>query len=205
LNIEYLRKRISNHSDRERAIIEDWVKKIIPLDEQHLVATCFTQSKDNLLMWGHYADSHKGYCIEYDLNKFTDDHLGWFFPITYVDSFIDFSVYFNRMIELVIDPPNDETAIQTEIIKKLNPYYTILMGLIKSLCWSYENEWRFIQILFDDALPPEISLPVKSVYLGLKIDPLDSELIKSIAIEKDIPVFKMERNTDCYGVHHAPY
>lgn len=27
---------------------------------------CFTKSKDNLLFWSHYADSHKGFCVEFD-------------------------------------------------------------------------------------------------------------------------------------------
>ena len=27
---------------------------------------------DNIQMWSHYADSHKGFCIEYDLNKLID-------------------------------------------------------------------------------------------------------------------------------------
>ena len=27
----------------------------------------FSEEKDNLLMWSHYGDNHKGLCIEYDL------------------------------------------------------------------------------------------------------------------------------------------
>ena len=30
---------------------------------------CFTESNDNSAMWGHYADSHRGFCIEYDFQK----------------------------------------------------------------------------------------------------------------------------------------
>lgn len=27
---------------------------------------CLTEKKDNLLMWSHYANSHKGFCIKFD-------------------------------------------------------------------------------------------------------------------------------------------
>lgn len=31
--------------------------------------TCMTETYDNILMWSHYANSHKGICIEYDVKK----------------------------------------------------------------------------------------------------------------------------------------
>lgn len=27
---------------------------------------CFTKSEDNILMWSHYANEHKGICLEFD-------------------------------------------------------------------------------------------------------------------------------------------
>ncbi len=29
---------------------------------------CFSSNYDNILMWSHYANNHKGICIEFDLN-----------------------------------------------------------------------------------------------------------------------------------------
>lgn len=41
------------------------------IDEQKRRSiACFTESNDNSAMWGHYADSHRGFCIEYDFQKF---------------------------------------------------------------------------------------------------------------------------------------
>lgn len=31
--------------------------------------TCFTENNDSLLMWSYYANSHKGVCLGFDLNK----------------------------------------------------------------------------------------------------------------------------------------
>lgn len=63
--------------------------------------TCFSRTDDNILMWSHYANSHKGICLGYSLDENTDlenyflditkclPHLGTFgcdmLPIEYVD------------------------------------------------------------------------------------------------------------------------
>ena len=31
-------------------------------------SACFSEVNDSLLMWGHYGNSNKGYCLEYDTN-----------------------------------------------------------------------------------------------------------------------------------------
>ncbi|MDD3772392.1 MAG: DUF2971 domain-containing protein, partial [Weeksellaceae bacterium] len=33
---------------------------------------CFSKTNNNIHMWSHYADSHKGICIEYDSSEFND-------------------------------------------------------------------------------------------------------------------------------------
>lgn len=34
----------------------------------HFVIGCFAQSYSDILMWAHYADSHKGCCIEFEVS-----------------------------------------------------------------------------------------------------------------------------------------
>ena len=34
----------------------------------------FSAVNDSILMWGHYAQDHKGFCVEYDLEKLEPDH-----------------------------------------------------------------------------------------------------------------------------------
>ena len=63
--------------------------------------TCFSKKYDNLLMWAHYADSHRGICLEFDVkgdeaaSAFIDyrnsdlypmQYQGKFFPIEYVNT-----------------------------------------------------------------------------------------------------------------------
>jgi hypothetical protein len=48
--------------------------------------TCMTETNNNNLMWSHYADSHQGFCVEYDFRLLKEDpfnisyHL---FPVLY--------------------------------------------------------------------------------------------------------------------------
>lgn len=43
------------------------LKNIIDGILRQIGVCCFTTKPDNLLMWAHYADEHKGVCLEFDL------------------------------------------------------------------------------------------------------------------------------------------
>jgi len=75
---------------------------------------------DNILMWSHYADYHKGFCIEF--KRSPDNPLGSTQPVQYVTEY----PYFNYFDDL---PGN--------IVKRII--------LTKAYDWKYEAEWRGIQ------------------------------------------------------------
>jgi len=47
------------------AEIESTFTKIV---SRHFVVCCFSKSPDNLLMWSHYAKSHEGMVVAYEIN-----------------------------------------------------------------------------------------------------------------------------------------
>ena len=75
---------------------------------------------DNILMWSHYADYHKGFCIEFERSP--DNPLGSTQPVEYLKEYPCFH-YFDEL----------PGAIAKRII------------LTKACDWSYEEEWRGIQ------------------------------------------------------------
>lgn len=85
-------------------------------------------------MWSHYADSHKGFCIEYDLTK-VDFNKNQFvlFPVKY--SHKRPPIPWTSMLN------NNETSINKKVL-----YDIIMSVLTKDDIWSYENEWRFINL-----------------------------------------------------------
>ena len=145
---------------------------------------CFTQSKTNLPMWNHYANGHKGVCLEYDTTEINNIiNINALFPVKYVDKLPD---------GISLMKAQDELRMEYFLMHKLRD-------------WSYENEWRLIyNIGFWYKDPSEVSyeiwkkgasiyfaLPSK-VYLGAKISDFDEEQIRKWCSEHRIPVQKMK-------------
>jgi hypothetical protein len=90
---------------------------------------CLTEKKDNLLMWSHYADSHKGFCVKFDTSdSFFDSRRGA------KDEF-----YHLREVKYLPERPNNTLSNMSGID----------LLLLKSDVWAYENEWRFCGVLND--------------------------------------------------------
>jgi hypothetical protein len=90
---------------------------------------CLTEKKDNLLMWSHYADSHKGFCI-----KFNTSHKFFNKKRTENDEF-----YHLREVVYLEKRPN----------KTMSNMSGVDLLLQKSNIWAYEKEWRFCGVLHD--------------------------------------------------------
>lgn len=82
---------------------------------------CFTPQPKSQLMWSHYADSHRGICLQFrtsfDVATFLAAN-----PVDYCDDFPDF--------HLPTAPPTDTAA----------------MMMRKGTCWSYEKERRIVML-----------------------------------------------------------
>lgn len=81
----------------------------------------FSGLPDHMLMWSHYADHHRGFCIEYDCREGTKlRELAH--KVRYEDSL-------PRLTAADFAPPNSEKTLD-------------VLWLTKSTSWSYEQEWR---------------------------------------------------------------
>ncbi|MFC0575366.1 DUF2971 domain-containing protein [Paraburkholderia solisilvae] len=78
----------------------------------------FTENPRSLLMWAHYANEHKGICLQFYLPS--DPAFVEVFPVRYSDNLLT--------VNWVTDTLKDEWAVQ--------PFLT------KSREWLYEEEWR---------------------------------------------------------------
>lgn len=89
---------------------------------------CLTTKCDNILMWSHYADSHKGLCLRFRTQSrfypkiFTSDlYFELAFPVIYS---------INRPMINIVDPVRDNLVDE--------------LFLTKADIWKYEEEWRLI-------------------------------------------------------------
>lgn len=153
-----------------------------------LKVSCFSELYDSLLMWGHYADKHQGFCMKYNLNYFKENHFFKtnLFKINYTNELLDMTQYY-------ID-----NAIKNLSINKEKLIESILYKFTE---WEYEKEWRVIttkneyQQDFFNAAP-------QAIYLGAKINKDNETIIRDIALSKDIPVYKMKLDTHKYKLNY---
>jgi hypothetical protein len=143
--------------------------------------TCFSEDPANFLMWSHYASKHTGICLEFSFDgragfryenfgpkkyehgkpgdRFATGHLpflefeGKVSPVLYQDeqpciNFFDFAAVF----------ANEHDADLINLSKsKWHGYARHLETLFatKTAAWSYEREWRAIDINFGGPQQPE--------------------------------------------------
>ena len=138
-----------------------------------LRACCFSERKDSLLMWGHYAENHEGICISFKsfykedffLLPLDSDYALPFFKVEYKD---DKPLAINL---LGISNPDDTERI-------IKDFY-----LTKFTDWEYEHEYRLLSIIDDREGESVIKFQkdaLEGVTFGLKIKKDNALRIKTI-------------------------
>jgi hypothetical protein len=126
-----------------------------------------SQTNSNILLWAHYADSHQGFCIEYD--RAPDNILGNFD----VTKPVDYSEYF-PVIHL------------SDLRYSEDPISKVLMS--KSRNWRYEKEWRlFYQ---NGNVEEDLPAPISSIIFGLRMPENHKKTIKNIMKNYQNVIFK---------------
>lgn len=124
------------------------------IDRQYRIGSICTDYK-NRLMWSHYADGHKGFCIEYDFNQECDASKELLIlPVIYSKERMKF-------------PWNVVIAVDKEDEKiKMEAAQTMILSLLtKDEVWSYENEWRVIASGLNGTENVKMP-PVSCIYVG---------------------------------------
>ena len=144
---------------------------------------CLSRKFDSPLMWSHYADQHRGVCIEYDVSMLKPHELH---QITYGASR---EVLTSQLRDFIFE--NSESA-RNAIDKACL--------LTKASEWRYEREWRILGQLGSQASP----LKLKSIIFGMNCpDTLQHTIEKALkgrdeevkfwVIKKPSKLFKLKR------------
>ena len=134
-------------------------------------------------MWSHYADCHKGFCIEYDFSQAPDDLLP--LPVIYTNKRLQ--IPWRTAFQL-----NDETRAEANRV--------FMMALLtKDAVWEYEREWR---LLVPSTMGQKQKMPpITCIYLGALCPPESKATIMEIAARKSIPVKQMVVDRGEYELH----
>lgn len=169
----------------------EFYKKIRTDLLEHTGMLCLSGKQDNLLMWAHYADEHRGIVLEFDkshpflLNPILKENTDLLFALE--------KVKYNK------NRPHIDSDAYLEKEKQI--------FLIKSKDWEYEDEYRMMLLLdeldnssnkYNIEFPSEM---IKSIYIGCQAEKETIKYIHSLKQQvqwKHLKVFKMKIDTIDY-------
>lgn len=146
--------------------------------------SCFSTEVDSMLMWSHYADSHKGFCLVYDISEIDANNMirKNLYSVIYNENKFDIGYYLNRALE---------------------PKYPFIASLCwKSKEWSYENEYRIVLPCSEVNCKPQLYNFIKpiQIFLGSNINKEDKDKIENLGIDRGIKVNQMSCNAQKYSL-----
>lgn len=200
--------------------LNNYVLEVLSRLRRQLLITCFCEKNTKEIMWSHYADSGKGFVLEYsykDIDKLSHDylnvyretmsnnHIGGTFPLFGINS-VDYKsdrldgtcLAFKNLKELLKEKIQTDNDFTTIARFQMDEDEFKQFVLYKDKSWEYESEIRLILPNLD-LRKTYCSLgkaKPKAVYLGEFISFNDEYTICSIAKSKGIPVYKMYSSLD---------
>ncbi|MBQ6730788.1 MAG: DUF2971 domain-containing protein [Bacilli bacterium] len=165
---------------------------------KRVVISCFGSSFDSILMWSHYANMHKGVCIEFEIEDKD------FKTVEYSKQMPDFRLHDTLEILFGHEFVGEEIDFNNEEYDFMNKPL-----LTKSEDWIYEGEIRCVYSI--KKLDPKIKKvgkkwkkklllempPIKAVYVGCNATDAFTNKIKRMT---DAPTYKMKKKDGEYGL-----
>lgn len=164
--------------------------------------TCFSNFNNdeelgkNTVMWSHYAQEHKGFCVKYSTNfsnlpnrEIIECGL---FPVMYTSRIQKLMLQDLKNIKL----SNKKFMTTSSILKKA---YKAL--ITKSKFWNYEKEWRLIISEENDVHLTNNTLPflnVESIYMGCRIDDNIKVSLVKFAMSKGINIYQAKQSNETF-------
>ena len=138
---------------------------------------CLSAKKDDLLMWSHYADSHKGFCLEFCTS---DERFARAQKVEY-----------SKVIPTV-DP----------VAAVLGEGHSARTAMIftKMKCWEYEEEWRIFHKKPSTAYGYGVNA-LTGIYFGSEMERAHIEIIALILKNSPTKLYRMHRSESEFQVY----
>lgn len=135
------------------------------------------------LMWSHYADEHKGICIEYDISR----------AVCKKPKKVDYKggrgIYISQIVDLIF---NNTVRAKEEIEHKY--FYT------KAGQWNYEEEWRYVS---EDQGARSVPFHLSGIYFGMRCEiSVVSSIVKLLdGAESKVSFYHTYASQDSFDLH----
>ena len=192
---KYLGKTLASLRIEFKQVIKDSFKKL----KKRIVVSCFGSKFDSVLMWSHYADKHKGACVEYEINDKDFKQVDYKKEMPTFRLFDTLEILFGHQFSnKQVDFESGEYDFMSDAL------------LTKSLDWEYEGEIRCVYSA--KKLDPKIRKVVrnrkkklllkmpnfKAIYIGCSASAAFEKAIKRIS--NGVPIYRMKKKDGEYGL-----
>jgi len=138
---------------------------------EHAGVVCLSKMRDQTLMWSHYADEHRGFCMGFQPNG-----LG-------------------RSATSRVEYCARESVLDLDRFKGSIGHIVGQVLCTKVSEWSYEQEWRLIYRIEQEserARPWSEFMTLTAIYLGLKMPEQQKQTIRTIfKDDPDVTIHEM--------------
>jgi hypothetical protein len=143
---------------------------------------CFSERIDSVLMWSHYAEGHKGLCLEFDTNYPPFQDREKLHQVVYSNSY----------------PSVSPVAVIHDLHLPITPLIT------KSNDWNYEKEWRFIMANGNNLFQYTPNA-LTAIFFGCSMHDDDKKEIASILAKSSVHLYNMKRSITQFKLEVEPY
>jgi len=172
---------------RDDTTRDKWLRVTQASVVERLAVYCLAETNDDILMWSHYSDGHRGFCLEFDCSDKTS-LFGEARPVKYSDMYPVYNLFSGAPVD------------------KFDAFL-----LTKSKRWEYEAEWRVVDIQSDGwtrrpgeyQYPPEL---LTGIIFGCLMSDGDKSTVRGW-IEgraKPVQLYQSNRKDRCFGLDIEP-
>lgn len=185
---------------KDKKEFQEKIDEAVSNAKETALISCFSKRNNSILMWSHYANSHKGVCIEYERPYSID-----FKDVTYKQKRPHIKMYKAVSHAIALDilgkkETDDETTLHLK--ETLDPFF------VKSTDWRYEEEVRclYSKTKLNDNIKYDnkryilnIGCPT-AIYIGCKTAGDELDHLYRLAENRGIPVYFMKKSEDTFDV-----
>jgi Protein of unknown function (DUF2971) len=161
-------------------------RRRIMLEERGVA--CFSADPLNITMWSHYADGHRGFCLEFDTAR---DPFHNAYYVRYADQF----PYVNP-VNVIVDPHDGDP--ENELF--------VASALTKATCWQYEKEWRMVHMKPNHFYGYKRAA-LTGIYFGAQMSETHKCILSEMLLRTPTKLYQMHRDERGFtlGVTTATY
>ena len=181
LNLEKVIKDLEKRLENQETFQKEAEKYIFDIQDKYYGVLSLSKRWKGILLWSHYSDSHKGFCVGLWTEKLWKT--GLFGKAAEVDYDIEF--------------PKIKPKVAKDKMEVINRLF--IQTHTKSEDWTYEEEFRFVKVYFPNVPKPFeriVQIPdevFSEVILGINISDDNKAEIIEICKRKNIPIYQAKK------------